>query len=127
MDQPNILRLALPTPLRRLFDYKAPQSIDYTKLVPGVRVKVTFQARELIGILFEVCDTSQVPAAKLREASAILDEKPIFTDEIYKLCQWACDYYHYALGEVLASALPVYLRKGKMVEKKDLAPTKVSN
>ena len=53
-----ILRLALPSPLRRLFDYRAPAGILRAQLQPGMRLRVPFGRREMIGILVEVTDTS---------------------------------------------------------------------
>ena len=113
MTQPLILRLALPTPLRRLFDYLPPQPIDPKALIPGVRVKVPFQSRTLVGILTGVAHSSTISYEKLKPALEILDVEPILPPDIYQLSQWAADYYHCALGEVLSSALPVLLRKGK--------------
>lgn len=112
------LRLALPTPLRRLFDYLPPQAVDIKSLMPGVRVKVPFQSRALIGVLIEVVETTDVPPAKLKSALEILDEKPLFTEDVFKICHWAADYYQSALGEVLSAALPVMLRKGKSLSRK---------
>lgn len=118
MDQKSFLRLALPTPLRRLFDYLPPQDIDSKSLIPGIRVRVPFQSRSLVGLLIEVANQSAVPYGKLKTALAIIDERPILTNDVYKLCQWAAEYYHYSLGEVLVSALPTLLRKGKPAESK---------
>lgn len=116
-DQPHtILRLALPTPLRRLFDYLPPQGLDYNSIKPGMRVRVPFQSRTLVGVLISVEKNSEVPYGKLKQAAEILDEQSVFPEDVYKLCQWAADYYHYALGEVLASALPTWLRKGKATD-----------
>lgn len=118
MAQPTFLRLALPTPLRRLFDYLPPQSVDCTSLMPGVRVKVPFQSRILVGILVEVVHETNIPAEKLKQALEVLDNEPILTNEVYKLCQWAAEYYHYSVGEILISALPTLLRKGKPAVRK---------
>lgn len=112
MESQKFLRLALPTPLRRLFDYLPPQGVDLTKLMTGVRIKVPFQSRVLVGLLVEVTEKSAVPYGKLKHAIEILDEKPVLPDDIYKLCTWAADYYHYSLGEVLSHALP---KKGGQV------------
>jgi primosomal protein N' (replication factor Y) len=125
MTQALIIRLALPTPLRRLFDYLPPQGVDPKALIPGVRVQVPFQSRVLVGILVDVVATSAVPVAKLKRATALLDDEPILPPDIAQLCQWAADYYHYALGEVLAAALPVALRKGKPASAK-MKPLTVS-
>src|SRR5579883_1081482 len=115
---PSYLRVALPTPLRRLFDYLPPQAIDPKALIPGIRVRVPFQSRTLIGILIEVAQESTIPDEKLRTALEILDDVPLFPQDIYRLCQWAADYYHHSLGEVLAAAMPVLLRRGKAAERK---------
>jgi len=111
MKNDLILKLALPTPLRRLFDYLPPQHVDKTQLVAGVRVQVSFGARTLVGVLIRVEKSSTVPYEKLKRAEAILDESPILPEDVYKICHWAADYYHYALGEVLSAALPTTLRK----------------
>ena len=71
-----ILRLALPSPLRRLFDYRAPAGVRRDQLHPGMRLRVPFGRREMIGILVEVADTSEVPAEKLKPALALLDATP---------------------------------------------------
>lgn len=108
-----ILRIALPTPIRRHFDYLAPQGIDCKVLIPGVRVWVPFQSRKLLGVLLAVINQTDIPLHKLKEALAILDVDPLFAKDVYQLCEWAGAYYHYALGEVFMNALPVALRKGK--------------
>ena len=116
MAQTDFLRIALPTPLRRLFDYLPPQCIDRKKLIPGVRVKVPFQSRILVGILQEVVKESSVPASKLKQALEILDDSPLLTPDVTAICEWASNYYHYSLGEVFSCAMPVLLRKGGEVQ-----------
>lgn len=125
MTKDCFLRLALPTPLMRLFDYLTPQDLDSKSLKPGIRVRVPFQRRSLVGILIEVTDKTLVPRNKLKMVEEILDNESVFTDDIYQLCQWASDYYHYSLGEVLASALPTYLRKGKKTSVLEFEPTTI--
>lgn len=124
MPEAHILRLALPTPLRRMFDYLPPQGVDPAQLIPGVRVRVPFQSRTLVGLLISVEKNSAVPYGKLKRAEAILDSEPLLPDDLYKICQWAAEYYHHSLGEVLAAGLPTLLRKGKpAVSKKKLDTT----
>lgn len=119
MSNPEIiLRVALPTPLRRQFDYLPPQDVDCNSLIPGIRVMVPFQSRTLTGIVVSIEKSSAVSYDKLKRALEQLDEQPIFSDDVYRLCQWAAEYYHYSLGEVFASALPTLLRKGKPAQVK---------
>jgi len=109
----QFLRIALPTPLRRLFDYLPPQGVEFTQEMRGVRVLVPFQSRTLVGILVDVVQETDVPIEKMKAALEILDADPLIQQDMFQLCQWAADYYHYALGEVMSLALPTLLRKGK--------------
>ena len=51
MSDAPILRLALPSPLRRLFDYRAPAGVPRAALQPGVRLRVPFGRREIAGLI----------------------------------------------------------------------------
>ena len=108
-----ILRLALPSPLRRLFDYRAPATMARKTLTPGMRIRVPFGRREMIGVLVEVCDTSEVPAEKLKPASALLDEVSPMPAALLKLCLWTAQYYQHSLGDTFSWALPTLLRQGE--------------
>lgn len=124
----TILKVAIQTPLRRVFDYLLPDEINCSALKPGIRIKVPFGRREVIGILLDVVDHSEVPAAKLKFIKQVLDLEPIFNKSMLKLCQWASNYYHYPIGEVLSSALPKLLRQGKAAElKRDIVSEKTSS
>lgn len=123
MTQPTIaLRIALPTPLRQLFDYLPPDCSSVFQ--PGMRVRVPFQRRELIGLLVSTTTTPDLPWEKLKPAAEILDHEAILPPDIWQLCHFAADYYHHPLGDVLANALPVLLRQGKPAEfsKKHVLP-----
>lgn len=65
----TILRLALPSPLRRLFDYLAPQGVPHAALQPGVRLRVPFGRREVVGVLVEVAHPAPGSALALRTAA----------------------------------------------------------
>lgn len=108
-----ILRVALDTPLRRTFDYLPPARPFGTLPQPGVRVRVAFGRRRVVGVLVELAESSVVPADKLKAAMEILDARPVFDPVTFALLRWAADYYHHPLGEVLAAALPASLREGQ--------------
>ena len=46
-----VLRVALPVPLPRLFDYLPPAGVDPASVAVGQRLQVPFGARELCGIV----------------------------------------------------------------------------
>lgn len=111
-----ILRLALPSPLRRLFDYRAPAGMPAAAFAPGMRLRVPFGRREMIGVLIEVASHSEVPADKLKPALALLDETSPLPTSLFRLCLWTAQYYQHSLGDTLNWALPVLLRQGEPAE-----------
>lgn len=110
----KLIRVALPVPLNRYFDYLLPDFFSVTK---GVRVSVPFGSQTKVGIVIDFPETSDIPVEKLKPIKAVLDLEPIFDEEIFKLLNWALSYYHAPIGEVLTSALPVKLRQGDSTER----------
>jgi len=114
-----VVRVALPTPLRRLFDYRAGPadgSVDAPALEAGTRVRVPFGQRSLIGVAMERAAGSELPDERLKPVLERLDPQPIFDPAGLALLAWAADYYHHPIGEVLAAALPKALRLGAAIE-----------
>lgn len=112
----SILRLAIASPLRQLFDYLPPKdlpAINLSNLQQGVRVQVPFGNRKVCGLLIAVVSETDIAADKLRHALAVIDEVPLISPSLLKLSDWAASYYKYPVGEVLASALPTTLRTGE--------------
>ena len=71
-----ILRIAIPVPLRQLFDYLPPIEPHAVKLEPGMRVLVPFGRRKTVGIIVEVTDHTDHPIEKLKRIQACLDKEP---------------------------------------------------
>jgi primosomal protein N' (replication factor Y) len=100
-------------PLRRAFDYLAPEGLSLPSLSPGVRLRVPFGSREITAILLETVDEASVDQKQLRAANSVLDEEPLLSPSIMALCSWASDYYQHPVGEVFSAALPKALRDGR--------------
>jgi primosomal protein N' (replication factor Y) len=106
-----ILRVALDTPLRSLFDYRAPPpTVGVPE--PGSRVRVPFGRRQQVGVVVEITDHSDLPAERLRSVEALLDPTPVLDGPLLELLRWCAEYYHHPIGEVLAGALPRLAREG---------------
>lgn len=105
-----VLRVALNTPLAQLFDYLPPATGPQPQ--PGQRIRVPFGRREQLGIIAGLANSSEIPAARLRRAHAILDAEPLLDKPLLDLLEWAAAYYQHPLGEVFAAALPAPLRNG---------------
>lgn len=116
-----VLRVAVPSPLRRLFDYLPPTAGDkissQIEIPAGIRVKVPFGNRHVIGMLVEVVSGSSLSKNKLKPVIALLDEKPLFTPSLFRLLLWGASYYHHPLGEVFATAMPGKLRTGSKLKR----------
>ncbi len=112
-DGPAIWRVAVPSPLRQVFDYLPPAQWMGAPPAPGVRVEVPFGRGRRIGILTAVADAASVPDHRLRRASRVVDETPLWPRPLFELLLWAADYYHHPPGEVFSSALPAALRQGR--------------
>ncbi|MCV6606319.1 MAG: primosomal protein N' [Porticoccaceae bacterium] len=106
-------QIAVPSPLRRTFDYLPPTDTNAT-LLPGVRVRVPFGPRQVVGVVVGQRQTSEIATDRLKAISGVLDPQPLLPATLFELFLWAASYYHYPLGEALLSALPVLLRKGEM-------------
>jgi primosomal protein N' (replication factor Y) len=106
----RIVKVAVPCPLYKTFDYLLPATFENQTIQPGVRVRVPFGRQKLIGIVIEEVQTSNVPAGKLKPVTKVLDKHNLLGENILKLLLWAARYYAHPLGDVLQTALPVYLR-----------------
>ncbi len=113
MPRRSILRIAVPVPLYRCFDYLPPEGVDPAALPPGIRLRLPFGGGERIGVLVERVSSSALDAGSLKPALAVLDEQPLLAGPDLKLLLWASAYYRHPPGEVIAAALPVRLRRGQ--------------
>src|SRR5690606_23565431 len=112
-DTPEtVLRIALPVPLPRLFDYRPPAGTGASAADVGRRVRVPFGQREAVGIV-EGFGPAGVDDADLRQALAWIDDAPLLEGELLESVRWLARYTHAPPGEVLATALPAALRRGE--------------
>lgn len=112
MTDPAILRIAIPSPLRRLFDYLYPAELGPLPEA-GCRVLVPFGRRQLVGIVIGQASSSEVPTDKLKPIAALLDAEPLLSQNLLELGSWAASYYQHPIGDALSSLLPVLLRRGE--------------
>lgn len=110
------LRVAVPCPLYRSFDYLPPSGSDAARLMPGLRIQIPFGRTTRVGVLLETATHSDVPVKKLRPATAVLDARPLIGEDLLQLARWAAEYYHHPVGEVLEVLFPGLLRQGRAAE-----------
>lgn len=124
-----LIRVALPVPLYREFDYLPPSDKPSDKLSTaddtasafppiGGRVQVSFGRQTLIGIVVDHIDRShsEIPANKLKAIKQVIDTEPLLSQQMLSLARWLAGYYHYPLGDVISVMLPTLIRQGKPLD-----------
>lgn len=115
IDTP-VLRIALPMPLRIIFDYLPLPGQTPEVLQPGVRIQVPFGRHTRVGYLIGVSEKTEMDPSRLKTILAVLDHASLLTPKDVKLLKWAASYYHHPLGEVMAAAFPNLLRTVRQAE-----------
>ncbi len=110
MKKCGIVKVAVPSPLRRLFDYLPPRGF-HGELRPGMRVRVSFGRRQVVGLVMALEESSEVAPARLKAIEEVLDASPLLSEDLWQWLLWLCRYYHHPPGEALFTALPQLLRQ----------------
>jgi primosomal protein N' (replication factor Y) len=115
MKDPIIYQVALDVPLRRLFDY-LPSPTDPSILPKGTRVKVPFGRSHRVGIVMGQQSHSAFSTSQLKAIDSVLDEEPLFPEELCEFIEKTAQYYHHPIGEVTFTGVPLAIRLGKPCE-----------
>ncbi len=107
----QVLKVALPSPLRRLFDYLPARQAPSGGWQTGLRVRVPFGRREVVGVVVALAHGSELPRSQLRAINEVLDDAPLPQDWQW-LCQFTARYYQHSLGDTMQMAMPARLRQG---------------
>jgi len=103
----RIVRVAVPVPLHRQFDYAVPESMPTP--ATGARVVVPFAGRRLVGLV--ITQNPEDAHERLKPVHSVLDEDSVLGDEVFQLGRWLAAYYQHPLGEVMATLLPSAARR----------------
>ncbi len=110
----EILRVALPVPLDRLFDYRLPSRLSRPETHGhlGKRVRVPFAGQLLVGLIVprKLCgddpETRNERPGKLAEIQALIDEEPVVSVAMMGVLAEAAREILAPIGTALAHALP---------------------
>ena len=89
-------------PLDSAFTYRVPENI---KLLPGMRVLVSFKNRTLMAYTVSVHDNKPT-GFEVKDIISLIDEAPIFDERMLEICRFTAESYCSYMGETLAMALP---------------------
>ncbi|GHT88337.1 primosomal protein N' [Betaproteobacteria bacterium] len=114
-----IVQVALPLPLPQLFDYVC---ADATAADVGRTVRVPFGRGEKTGLIFALAAHSAIAPAQLKSVTHLQRETPALPPDWLALVSFTARYYHAAIGEVVALALPPGLRRAEASDGHDHDP-----
>ncbi len=109
----SIVRVALPIRHWSLFDYRCEPVIEI-----GTRVLVPFGRRKMVGIVIEHAEYSDLPLDRLRYIDTALDSIPALSASLVETLKWIARYYQQPIGDVISTALPKAVRRGRPLQPK---------
>jgi primosomal protein N' (replication factor Y) len=102
----RVVRVALPLPVDRLFDYAVPDDLA-REAEAGRRVRVSVQGRRLTGVIVETAAAPEASArGPLRPLEAVLDALPALPADLLRALVEEARALLCPLGQALAAALP---------------------
>ena len=124
MAKTIIVKVAVPGPFLFPLDYLFQPTEDLLSAqmaepvlpVVGGRVWVPFRNKKVLGLVMGLSDQADYEIAKIKPISEVVDAEPLFNSDHLDLLNWASQYYHEPIGEVVSAALPKRLRLGESLE-----------
>ncbi|MFH1846966.1 MAG: primosomal protein N' [Candidatus Omnitrophota bacterium] len=98
-------------PIDRTFQYKVTGNETYPPEI-GKRVQIPFRNNVRIGYIVALEEKPIVDDP--RPVVEIIDEVPVFTEEMIRLAEWIKDNYFCSWGEALEAMIPSALKHGKI-------------
>jgi primosomal protein N' (replication factor Y) len=108
----------LGLPVEGPFDYLVPSELE-KRISAGMRVRVNF--RDKREVAYVVGLSAKTKIRKIKEILGIIDGVAVLDEQMLLFTRALAEYYCCSWGEVIETALPESLRKGKTV---DLPPIK---
>jgi len=101
--EPKFVNVAVDRPVFSQYLYAVPENLK-PEIEIGKRVLVPFGRKILTGYVIKYISEPQ--PFEVKEVLDVLDDKPLLSTTMLKLCQWISKYYFAPLGLVIKSALP---------------------
>lgn len=106
---PLFAEVIIPLALPRNYTWKVPQQY-ITTVKRGCRVEVVLGKNKKYAGVVKRLHSNKPAAFDPKEILNVLDSDPIVFDQQIQLWQWIAQYYMCSEGEVMAAALPSYLK-----------------
>jgi primosomal protein N' (replication factor Y) len=80
-----------------------------------MRVLVPFGRRQLLGVVMECMDTTNILPDRIKPVVRVLRDSAPISANLLQLLRFCSDYYHYPIGQTVLPALPARMRSDKPV------------
>lgn len=98
------VEVAFPISSYKQFTYQVPNDLK-SKIQIGIRVKVPFGKRTIIGIVVSMNNKSEY-SGKIKYLKDLVEDIPIMDTHLWALAQWMSKYYFSPVGQVAKAILP---------------------
>lgn len=116
------VQVAVPVPMRQLFTYQVPSTMQSPTILVGERIAVSFGSRQVIGVVIALSDECDIDSNKIKPISQRLNDSFHLSKALVSFLRLCANYYHHPIGDVFQQALPKLLRQ---VKKLDIQPPMV--
>lgn len=94
-------KIALPLNTPEALTYKSKEKIS-----PGTRVLISVYSAYHTGIVWKQ-DDKVVNKIKYKEIHEVIDDNPLLPQNLIRLAEWMCTYYHCGIGQIIDAMLPL--------------------
>ena len=104
----RFVEVAFNLPIRKSFTYASKEGMPRGI---GWRVSAPFGKRKLAGYIVAERDAPPPGIGEVREIARIIDERPVFNEQILSLAGWMSRIYMCSMGEALSTMIPAGRRE----------------
>jgi primosomal protein N' (replication factor Y) (superfamily II helicase) len=105
MEETKVCQVCIPNTYSQVYDYEI--QAPYPPV--GTRIAVSFRQQERMGVVWHFLEKSNTDIV-LKKISATTEQHPILDANMMMFCRWLSEYYHAPLSEILALAIPKWVR-----------------
>jgi len=116
------VQVAVPVPMRQLFTYQVPSTMQLPTIHVGERIAVPFGSRQVIAVVIALSDECDIGSKKIKNIAQRLNDSFHLSKPLVDFLRLCASYYHHPIGDVFQQALPKLLRQ---VKKLDIQPPMV--
>ena len=105
MEETKVCQVCIPNTYSQVYDYEI--QAPYPPV--GTRVAVSFRHQERMGVIWQFIEKTNTDIV-LKQLKSSAEQYPILDENMMMFCRWLSEYYHAPLSEILALAVPKWVR-----------------